>query len=145
MKTSFELTTMEYAALNLLPFLQSNAVTTALILNTPVEFVHRVIAERNFGAFANDVISAGMLGLATACLPEIGIYTSPELIAYASAIGFAIPTAIKILTGEQKLHNSSLVVALPWAAVGAIADAVHLPISANHIAKDMLHMVGIGK
>lgn len=136
---------MEYAALNLLPILQSNAVTTALIINTPVEFVHRVIAERNFGAFANDVISAGMLGLATACLPEVGIYTSPELIAYASAIGFAIPTAIKVLTGEQKIEKSSLIVPLVWGVIGGVTDALHFPISANHIAKDMLHMVGIGK
>lgn len=136
---------MEYAALNLLPILQSNAVTAGLIVNTPVEIIHRVVSERNFGAFANDVISAGMLGLATACLPEVGIYTSPELITYAAAIGFAIPTAIKVLTGEQRLADSSLAVSLIWAGIGGITDAIHLPISANHIAKDMLHMVGIGK
>ncbi|MFZ2026040.1 MAG: hypothetical protein WAV30_02010 [Microgenomates group bacterium] len=136
---------MEYAALNLLPILQSNAVTAGLIVNTPVEFVHRVVAERNFGAFANDVISAGMLGLATAFLPEVGIYTSPELIAYATAIGFAIPTAIKVLTGEQRLADSSLAVSLIWAGIGGVTDAIHLPISANHIAKDVLHLVGIGR
>lgn len=136
---------MEYAALNLLPILQSNAVTAGLIVNTPVEVFHRAVAERDFGALAQDVISAGLLGLAAAHLPDIGIYTSPELIAYATAIGFAIPTVYKVLTGAQRLVDSSLVIALPWAAIGAFSDSQHIPISANHIAKDMLHMVGIGK
>lgn len=136
---------MEYAALNLLPILQSNAVTAGLIVNTPVEAFHRVVAERDFGALAQDVIVAGLLGLATAHLPDIGIYTSPELVAYASAIGFAIPTVFKVLTGRQRLVDSSLVIALPWAGIGGVVDALHVPINANHVAKDMLHMVGVGK
>lgn len=136
---------MEYAALNLLPILQSNAVTAGLLVNTPVEIFRRAVAERDFGALIKDVVVAGVLGLATAHLPDVGIYTSPELVAYATAIGFAIPTAVNVLKGEQEIHDTSLAISLPWAAIGGVVDALHAPISANHLAKDMLHMVGIGK
>lgn len=136
---------MEYAALNLLPILQSNAVTAGLIVNTGVEAIHKIVAEKDLGGLVKDVVVAGLFGLATAHLPDVGIYTSPELITYASAIGFAVPTAIKVLTGEKRLVDSSFAISLLWAGIGGIADATHLPLSANHIAKDVLHMVGIGK
>lgn len=136
---------MEYAALNLLPILQSNAVTAGLIVNTGVEAIHKIVAEKDLGGLVKDVVVAGLLGLATAHLPEIGIYTSPELVAYASAIGFAIPTAIKVLTGEKRLVDSSFPISLLWAGIGGVTDAINLPLSANHIAKDVARFVGIIK
>jgi hypothetical protein len=136
---------MEYAALNLLPILQSNAVTAGLIVNTPIEAFHRVVAEKDVVALLKDVVVAGVLGLATAHLPDVGIYTSPELVAYASAIGFAIPTVVNVLTGKQRLQDTSLAISLPWAAIGGVVDYLHAPISANHVAKDVARFVGIGK
>lgn len=131
---------MENIALNMLPILQSNAVTLGLGLGTISEAYYRSV-EKNIGALVTNGFSAALLGLATAYgLPELGIYTSPELVTYAAMIGFNLPTLISVAAGAERIGGTSLPMGLAGAAIGLAVDASGVGISANKIVK----MVGNG-
>ncbi|MFZ2205964.1 MAG: hypothetical protein WA061_03260 [Microgenomates group bacterium] len=131
---------MENLALNMLPILQSNTVTLGLGLGTVSEVYYRGV-EKNIGALMKNGFSAALLGLATAYgLPELGIYTSPELVTYAAMIGFNLPTLISVAAGAERMGGTSLPMGLAGAAIGLVADASGVGISANKLIK----MVGNG-
>jgi|GEM_PF-7081725 len=131
---------MENLALNVLPILQSNTVTLGLGLGTVSEVYYRGV-EKNVGALITNAFSAALLGLATAYgLPELGIYTSPELVTYAAMIGFNLPTLISVAAGAERIGGTSLPMGLAGAAIGLMADASGVGISVNKIVK----MIGNG-
>lgn len=132
---------MENLALNMLPVLQSNTVTVGLGLGTVSEILYRGVAEKNVAALVKNGLSAALLGLATAYgLPELGIYTSPELVAYAAMIGFNLPTLINVATGAERMGGTSIPMGMAGAALGMAVDVSGVGISANKIIK----MVGSG-
>ncbi len=142
---------MENIALNVvLPLLQSNTATGAIAANTFAQLHNRVYAERfNIAGLAMDTLSAGVLGLATLALPEIGIHTSPELALYAAMIGFNLPTIISVARGEQRLWDTSMAMGVGGLIMGGFTDALqfaaHIPLNANHLIKSMsATLSGIG-
>lgn len=130
---------MENLTQTFLPLLRSNTVTIGLGMQTIAEAFYRGVAEHNTGALVADVVSAGLLGLAAgAGLPELGIQASPEIIAYAAAIGFNLPTIAKWALGAERFGSSSLPIGLTSAAAGLLLDASGIPLNVNAIARTVV-------
>jgi hypothetical protein len=87
-----------------------------------------------------DVVAAGLLGIAaSAGLPEVGIQATPEIITYAAAIGFNLPTFVSWALGNERFWSTSLPMGMAGAGIGAFTDAMQVPINANSLAKTVLH------
>lgn len=131
---------MENLGQTLLPILQSNTVTIGLGLQTASEAFYRGVAEKNYGMLALDVVAAGLLGIAaSAGLPEIGIQATPEIITYAAAIGFNLPTFVSWALGNERFWSTSLPMGIAGAGIGAFTDAMQVPVNVNSLAKTVLH------
>jgi hypothetical protein len=126
---------------NILPIMQSNTVTGGLILNTIGEVGYK-LAEKNYLALARNGIAAALLGFAASVgLPELGLYTSPELITYAAFIGFNLPALYEVAVERSvDFGKSSLAYGAAGAALGGIVDYFAPTVNANAIIK----MVGNG-
>ncbi len=129
--------------MELISIFRSNPITGGLALQTVSELWYRGASEHNLGMIALDTVSAlGVAGVALAGLPELGINPTNELLLYAGAIGFNLPTVVSVLTGNERFQDTSFMLGAAGAGLGLAVDALHVPINANALAKTILNSIG---